>query len=113
MTTGPLAGPASAYPTLRTPASFCLSGAKDVFVPGLTAGTSAGFMFDCAAAEPFMPNWAAATVMAAVAAAAEVARMLRLVGDEDSADIIILSFSSVRASQANGFTHEANAPQAF
>jgi len=51
--------------------------------------------------------------MAAVAAAAEVARMLRLVGDEDSADIIILSFSSVRASQANGFTHEAKAPQAF
>src|SRR4030095_915903 len=90
MTTGPLAGPASAYPTLRTPASFCLSGAKDVFVPGLTAGTSAGFMFDCAAAEPIMPNWAAASVMAAVAAAAEVARMLRLVGDEDSADIIIL-----------------------
>jgi hypothetical protein len=37
-----------------------------------------------------MPNWAAATVMAAVPAAAEVARMLRRVGDEDSADIIIL-----------------------
>jgi len=47
-------------------------------------------MFDCAAAEPIMPNWAAATVMAAVPAAAEVARMLRRVGDEDSADIIIL-----------------------
>src|SRR5215468_4160893 len=89
MTTGPLAGPASAYPTLRTPASFCLSGAKDVFFPGLTAGISAGFMFDCAAAEPILPNWAAATVMAAVPAA-EVTRMLRRVGDEDSADIIIL-----------------------
>src|SRR5215472_6881212 len=98
MTTGPLVGPASAYPTLRTPASICLSGAKDVFVPGLTAGTSAGLvMFDCAAAELIIPNWAAATVMAAVPAAAEVARTLRLVGNEDSEAIIILLGASESA----------------
>src|SRR5438270_4508974 len=30
MTGGPSAGPSSAYPTLRTPASTCLSGAKDM-----------------------------------------------------------------------------------
>jgi len=28
------AGPASAYPMFRTPASTCFSGPKDVFVPG-------------------------------------------------------------------------------
>ena len=37
-----------------------------MFVPGLIAGTAAGFaLLDCAAAEPIMPNWAAAMVMAA------------------------------------------------
>jgi hypothetical protein len=32
-------------------------GVADVFVPGLIAGTSAGFaLLDCAAAEPTMPS---------------------------------------------------------
>ena len=35
-----IAGPASAYPTFRTPASICFSEPNDVFVPGLIAGTS-------------------------------------------------------------------------
>src|SRR5215831_17740509 len=49
----------------RTPASICFSAPKDVFVPGLIAGTVAGFgLVDCASAQPFMPNWAAARVMA-------------------------------------------------
>ena len=41
MTGSPLAGPASAYPTLSTPASICLIAPNDVFVPGLIAGTFA------------------------------------------------------------------------
>ena len=41
MTAGPLAGPASAYPTFRTPASICFSGANEVFVPGLIVGRCA------------------------------------------------------------------------
>src|ERR1700722_804237 len=40
-TVGPLAGPASAYPTLRRPAPICFRGANDVFVPGLVTGRSA------------------------------------------------------------------------
>jgi hypothetical protein len=68
-------------------------------------------MFDCAAAEPIMPNWTAATVMAAVAAAAEVARMLRLVGDEDSGDIIILLGASVIAGE--WFHPRSECPSSF
>jgi hypothetical protein len=50
----------------KTPASICFSAPKDVFVPGLIAGTVAGFgLVDCASAEPFTPNWAEARVMAA------------------------------------------------
>src|SRR5450631_2628312 len=65
MTAGPLAGPASAYPTLRRPASICFSGAKDVFVPGLMAGTSAAVVSPGRAnADPIMANSAAATLMA-------------------------------------------------
>src|ERR1700753_579365 len=37
MTGGPLAGPASAYPTRSGPAFTCLIAAKDGFVPGCTA----------------------------------------------------------------------------
>src|SRR5882757_5411739 len=33
MTGGPLAGPASAYPMLSTPALICFSGPRDVFFP--------------------------------------------------------------------------------
>src|SRR5262245_30314114 len=48
----------------RTPASICFSAPKDVFAPGLIAGTVAGFgLVDCASAEPFTPNWAEARVM--------------------------------------------------
>ncbi len=46
---GPLAGPASAYPTLSRPASICFIEAKDVFVPGLIAGNFR--LPDCAFAE--------------------------------------------------------------
>src|SRR5882757_2299517 len=50
MTGGPLAGPASAYPMLRTPALICFSGPKDVFPPApvgavpapVAAGPAAG-----------------------------------------------------------------------
>src|SRR6266581_8486775 len=67
MTGGPAAGPVSAYPTLRTPASICFSVANDVLVPGLILGSSAGFALpDWASAEPPMTSWAAASVMAAV-----------------------------------------------
>src|SRR5712691_11994156 len=49
MTAGPSLGPASAYPTFRTPASICFSGPKDVFVPGFIVVASAGFvLLDCA-----------------------------------------------------------------
>src|SRR5438105_11328021 len=48
MTAGPAAGPASAYPTLRTPASICFSEPNDVFVPGLIGVTSAGFALSAA-----------------------------------------------------------------
>src|ERR1700716_2481333 len=66
MTGEPLAGPASAYPTLSRPALICLSEAKDVCVPGLVAGTGAGLILvDCASAEAKMPSRVAATVMAA------------------------------------------------
>src|SRR5271165_6916900 len=65
MTAGPLPGPASAYPTFSRPASICLSGAN-VFVLGPAMLAGAEFVLGgCASAEPIMPNWAAATVMAA------------------------------------------------
>src|SRR5580658_6954157 len=61
-TGGPLAGPASAYPTLRRPASICFSGPNDVFVPGLILGRSFGFVLvDCPSAELTPSNPAAAT----------------------------------------------------
>src|ERR1700722_9341743 len=67
MTAGPLAGPASAYPTFRRPASICFSGPNDVWAPGLVLGRSAGFALPgCALAEPLNANCAAAMVMAAV-----------------------------------------------
>src|ERR1700689_2801615 len=63
MTAGPLAGPASAYPTFKAPASICFSEANEVLVPGLIAGNFVAP--DCASAEPITPNWVAAMVMAA------------------------------------------------
>src|SRR4029077_9427060 len=68
MTGRPLTGPASAYPTLRRPASICLREPNDVFVPGLIGGTVAGFaLLDCAAAaESIIPNCAAASAVATV-----------------------------------------------
>src|SRR5437762_13431147 len=57
MTGEPLAGPASAYPTLRRPASICFSDPNVRSCVDLVA--------DCAFAEARLPNWAAARVMAA------------------------------------------------
>src|SRR5258708_2950767 len=48
-TAGPLASPASAYPTFSRPASICRIGPKDVFVPG-----------NCALAESIAPKAMAA-----------------------------------------------------
>src|SRR4030088_286242 len=67
MTAGPSAGPGSADPPFRTPASICFNEANDVFVPGLIAGTPASLVLSCASAEPIMPSWAAAKVTAVVA----------------------------------------------
>src|ERR1700712_2571706 len=67
MTTEPSAGPASAYPTFRTPAVICFMETNDVFVPGLIVGTSAGLVLPgCASADPTAPNRAAAIIMEAV-----------------------------------------------
>src|SRR5262249_29322707 len=66
MTAGPSAGPSSAYPTLRRPASICFKERNDVFVPGLIAGSCADLVvFCCAPAEPMMPSCAAAMLVAA------------------------------------------------
>src|SRR5580693_4206801 len=66
-TAGPVAGPASAYPIFSRPASICLSEANEVLLPGLIAGTSAGFiLLDCAFAEPNIASLAAARLMAAL-----------------------------------------------
>src|SRR5436190_751178 len=62
MTGGPSAGPASAQPTLRSPASICLSGANEVFVPDFIAGRVV--LAGCASALASMPRWAAATAAA-------------------------------------------------
>src|SRR4051812_20232704 len=65
MTTGPPAGPTSAYPTSRTPALICFNGPNDV-LPGLIPSEPVGFApSGCAFAEPIVANGAAASVMAA------------------------------------------------
>src|SRR3954471_19500627 len=69
MTTGPVAGPASAYEIFRTPASICFSGPNDTFVPGLISGSFV--LAVCAFAGISMPNWAA------VARAAEPKKLRR------------------------------------
>src|SRR5438270_777961 len=65
MTAGPSAGPASAYPMFRTPASICFSAANEVCAPGLVAGSCACFALACASADPIMPDCAAAMAPAA------------------------------------------------
>src|SRR5689334_14989439 len=63
ITAGPALGPASAYPTFRSPASTCFSEPNEVFVPGLTAGRSAGgVLLAWALAAPNRPSRAAAIV---------------------------------------------------
>src|SRR2546423_1002232 len=44
MTAGPSAGPASAYPTFRRPASICFSEPKDVGIPSFSVDPSAELM---------------------------------------------------------------------
>src|SRR6266498_4222276 len=52
----------------RTPASICLRGPNDLFVPGLIAGTLVGLaLLDCAAEEQIMASSADAIVITAVA----------------------------------------------
>src|SRR5262245_30811331 len=58
-------GPASAYPTFRTPASTCFIEANDVLVPGLTDGRLASVAV-LALVTAVTPIWAAARVIAAV-----------------------------------------------
>src|SRR4029453_15543052 len=57
MTTGPSAGPSSAYPTFNTPASTCFNEVNVL----LFDGTLAGFAVDCASAGLARMNGAAAT----------------------------------------------------
>src|ERR1700735_728530 len=65
ITAGPLAGPASAYPILRVPASICFSGANEALVSGGVALPPPGFaLLDRASAEPVTISLAAATDIA-------------------------------------------------
>src|ERR1700722_16849246 len=63
MTTGPLAGPSSAYPMLRTPVMTCFRGPNDVLVPGggLEEGAESASL---AFAKPAMANSATAKLIA-------------------------------------------------
>src|SRR5947207_15150481 len=62
----PLAGPASAYPTLRRPASSCLRGPNDGLVGGLMMFALGAFVLpDSTFAESIATNLAAAMLMAA------------------------------------------------
>src|SRR6267378_8251215 len=65
-TGGPLAGPASAYPTLRTPASICLIESNDEPVGAVTAIPVSGVIVLIDISENLVaPNRAAASVMIA------------------------------------------------
>src|SRR3954468_6368525 len=65
MTGTPSAGPASAAPTLRKPASICFSAANEVWPPGFTALAPAELALPaCARAVPLTANGAAAKAMA-------------------------------------------------
>src|ERR1700722_5688278 len=80
MTTGPSAGPASAYPILRTPASICLSVPNDVLAPGLILGRSADLaLLGWASAAPLSTSWAPTRV---VAAAPKKRRRAQLISGE-------------------------------
>src|SRR5438046_10235658 len=66
-TGGPLAGPASAYPTLRTPASICLIESNDEPVGPATAISVSGVMVVIDISENLVaPDRAATSVMIAV-----------------------------------------------
>src|SRR5260370_42105959 len=63
----PLAGPDSAYPTFKRPASICFNGPNDVFVPDFVEVARAAFVFfDCALAELIKPTLAPAAPAAAM-----------------------------------------------
>src|SRR5580658_1503196 len=67
ITPGPLAGPASAYPIFKSPASICFRGPNDALAPAFLAVAPASFNgLACASLEPKVPSLAAAMVMAAV-----------------------------------------------
>src|SRR5580658_8973725 len=57
ITAVPLAGPASTYPTFKSPASICLTGPNEVLDALCT--------LDCASARPLTPNKKAAMVVMA------------------------------------------------
>src|SRR5439155_25311914 len=66
-TGGPFAGPASAYPTFRTPASICLIESNDEPVGAATAIPVSGVIVLVDISENLVaPNRAAASVMIAV-----------------------------------------------
>src|SRR5690242_14354746 len=64
-TTGPSAGPASAYPTLNRPALTCLSEVNEVFIPDFSGcGGDPSFEPVCASANGITASWVAARVIA-------------------------------------------------
>src|SRR6266581_321395 len=90
ITGGPFAGPSSAYPMFRTPASICFSDLNAVFVPGLI-GLILG---DCASAEPIVASSDAASVRTA---APKRRRRSRLISS-DIASLLSWSQASERYS---------------
>src|SRR6266436_5071122 len=63
----PFAGPASAYPTFKRPASTCFNGPNDVFAPDFVeVGRAVFVFFVCALAELIKPTLAPAAPAAAM-----------------------------------------------
>src|SRR4029453_11785812 len=68
ITGGPLGGPASAYPTFRTPASTCFRGPNEARGSGAPPVAGVGFIrVDDACAAPAVPSFVATTVATAFA----------------------------------------------
>src|ERR1700735_4505335 len=95
ITAGPLAGPASAYPILRVPASICFSGANEALVSGGVALPPPGFaLLDRASAEPVTISLAAATD---IAMAPNSRRRLPLITSDILIELILNLLCSIRS----------------